>query len=123
MALIENRRRIFQSRTSVQNYHWTNASISTISPTTKTGTPQQIPQSNNFNFIPIRVNKVKYYKSFLPATVRSWNNLDDNMKQLPIPGHFKNALKNSLFPKHVKYFSHCKGAAAVNHTRMRLGLI
>ena len=88
----------------------------------KQGHHSRYPSRRRFNFIPIRTNKVKYYKSFFPATVRSWNNLDDNMKQLPIPGHFKNVLKNSLFPKHVKYFSHCKGAAAVNHTRMRLGL-
>ena len=52
MALIENQKRIFQSRISVQNDQWTNTSISTIFPTTKTGTPQQIPQSKKFQLYP-----------------------------------------------------------------------
>ena len=63
-----------------------------------------------------------YYKSFVPASVRAWNQLGNNIKQLPILGHFKNALKRQMFSKKIKHFSQCKGKAAINHTRMRLGL-
>ena len=88
----------------------------------RAGSYSRYPTRQAANFIPVRTKRAKYYKFFLPATTRKWNILDDAIKELPTLGHFKNALKKSMFPKKVKLYSQFKGSASINHTRMRLGL-
>ena len=49
--------------------------------------------SNNFS-MPI-ARTTSYYKSFLPSTLRSWNSLDENIKQSPTLSSFKRNISSS----------------------------
>ena len=61
-------------------------------------------------------------KSLEPSSAKAWNALSQELREATSLTHFKNQLKNSLFPKHIKYHSIGFGNAAVNHSRLRMGL-
>ena len=61
-----------------------------------------------------------YQNSFLPATIREWNNLPLNVRNLPTLNAFKQALKSNICkPKAI--FSFGPRNAQILHTRLRLG--
>jgi hypothetical protein len=86
------------------------------------GNQGRYPNRRNKDFTIPRVNTTKYQKSFLPATVKMWNNLEENVKTITTIASFKSALKKQLFRKKCKYYSQGMGKWATTHTRMRLGL-
>ena len=61
-----------------------------------------------------------YYNSFLPSTVRAWNELPDNVRSLPSLNLFKKAINGTvtLPPKH---FTFGNRREQVLHTRLRTG--
>ncbi len=74
------------------------------------------------DFVPPMTRTAKYHKSFIPATVRKWNDLDENLKIKPTVESFKSALKKKMLIKKPKHLSYGKDKWAITHTRMRLGM-
>jgi hypothetical protein len=59
-------------------------------------------------------------RSFLPATSREWNELDQRIKDAPSTTAFKNRIsKGPFLPDPLYYFG--KRRSAVHHTRLRMG--
>jgi hypothetical protein len=88
-------------------------------PLTKDRTPYDLSGSN------ITVPQTKtttYQKSFFPASVKNWNELNKQMRETKTIDTFKDNLKKSSGYNNNKLFNHFSNKAAVNHTRMRLGL-
>ncbi len=69
----------------------------------------------------VKTKKVKVYNSFVPKTVRDWNNLDA-YKYTPSLSSFKASYKKGMLrsPNQLHYFE--LGDANIHHTRLRLGL-
>jgi hypothetical protein len=63
-----------------------------------------------------------YVNSFMPNSVRLWNNLDRVIKNKTSLDSFKYFLKKAKAIKPNRLYSKFNGAKAVNHTCMRLGL-
>jgi hypothetical protein len=63
-----------------------------------------------------------YHMSFIPHTIRDWNNLDTVSKSSTSIGCFKNKLKVSLSYKPNPLFYHNNSKAAINQSRIRMGL-
>ena len=80
------------------------------------------PTRRENSFIPVRTHTNRYYRSFIPTTIKKWNTLETTLKTAPSINTFKNALKKSMFTKSVGYYSRGHGQAAITHTRIRLGL-
>ena len=59
-----------------------------------------------------------YYNSFLPSTIRAWNNLPSEAQQLESVNSFKFFLKKENVPV-PKYFYIGKRKAQILHTRLR----
>ena len=57
-------------------------------------------------------------KSFFPATVTDWNNLDDKIKESPNINIFKNRLKQKTFQPPLYYY-HGDRKINIIHTRLR----
>ena len=72
--------------------------------------------SNSLQTIDARTNQ--YFHSFLPSTVRAWNNLPNDVKQCSSVNSFKYNIKQEKLqtPKHF-YFGSRK--AQILHTRLR----
>ena len=64
----------------------------------------------------------RYHKSFIPATCKKWNQLNEDIKCKPTVNSFKAALKKKYSVTKHKHYSYGKDKWAVAHTRMRLGL-
>ena len=75
----------------------------------------------NNNFPIIRSNTEKHRRSAIPSMIRAWNTLGPQIQASTTTTSFKAALKRS-FPQRMRHLNKFKGASAVNHTRMRLGL-
>jgi hypothetical protein len=69
-----------------------------------------------------RIRTETYRKSFLPSSVRLWNNLSTNLRKHTSHSAFKEALKRDIFPKPNRLFSYGSGEGLVNHARLRMGL-
>jgi ribonuclease P/MRP protein subunit RPP40 len=70
----------------------------------------------------IRCRTSRYKNSFIPSTVKSWNNLDPVLRNKPTINSFKsNLLAQNAYPKPPSHFSHGNRTEAIHHTRMRLG--
>jgi hypothetical protein len=89
-------------------------------PLTRERTNYNLRTGMNITIPPLRTTS--YQKSFLPQTITDWNNLEDNIKKLPSIDSFKDKLKKSSSPKPNPLFHHDCSKAAINHTRIRLGL-
>jgi hypothetical protein len=63
-----------------------------------------------------------YVNSFMPNSVRLWNNLDRSIKSRTSIDSFKYHLKKKKCIKGNKLYSKFNGRKAINHTRIRLGL-
>ena len=63
-----------------------------------------------------------YQNSFFPQTIKDWNNLKQETRLLKSIDTFKDTLKKSSGYKTKSLFHHNSSKAAINHTRMRLGL-
>ena len=63
-----------------------------------------------------------YQQSFYPHTIKDWNKLDRNSRNSTSINSFKDKLKKSTGTKTNKLYHHDSSKAAINHTRMRLGL-
>ena len=74
------------------------------------------------DYIPLLVKTVKYQKSFIPTTVKRWNQLDEETKCKTTVNNFKGALKKKFNIHKQSHYSYGKDKWAVTHTRMRLGL-
>ena len=60
--------------------------------------------------------------SFFPQTISDWNGLDMSIRTVKTIDTFKDKLKHRLGLKTNHLYHHYPSKAAVNHTRMRLGL-
>jgi hypothetical protein len=63
-----------------------------------------------------------YQKSFFPQTIKDWNSLEPNIRNLPSLNSFKEHFKKKSPYKNNPLFYHNCSSAAINHTRIRLGL-
>jgi hypothetical protein len=63
-----------------------------------------------------------YQKSYFPQTIKDWNNLDINFRQSPSIENFKDKIKATSNQKPNPLYHHNNSKAAINQTRMRLGL-
>ena len=67
-----------------------------------------------------RTRTTQYYESFLPSTLRQWNNLQIETRQCDSLNSFKRVLNKDK--KYVpKYYYYGKRKAQVLHTRLRTG--
>jgi hypothetical protein len=89
-------------------------------PLTRERTNYNLRTGMNITIPPLRTTS--YQKSFFPHTITDWNNLEDNIKNLPSIDCFKENLKKISSPKPNPLFHHDGSKAAINHTRIRLGL-
>ena len=62
----------------------------------KQGNTGRYPTRRTEDYIPPLVKTVKYQKSFVPATVKRWNQLDEETKGKTTVKSFKGALKKKL---------------------------
>ncbi len=76
---------------------------------------------NASNLSPVKTRKVKVYNSFVPKTVRDWNNLDRS-KYTPSLSSFKASYKNGMLRSPNPLHQLELGDANIHHTRLRLGL-
>jgi hypothetical protein len=74
----------------------------------------------NITIPPLRTTT--YQKSFFPNTISDWNFLPDQTKNLPSIDAFKDTLKKESGSKPNPLYHHDSSKAAINHTRIRLGL-
>ncbi len=69
----------------------------------------------------VKTKKVKVYNSFIPKTVRDWNNLDQ-YRYAPSLSSFKASYKNGMLRSPNPLHMYELGDANIHHTRLRLGL-
>jgi hypothetical protein len=69
-----------------------------------------------------QMKTTSYQKSFFPLSITDWNQLDQEVRNLPSLISFKEKLKSSSSPKPNPLYHHDSSKAAINHTRIRLGL-
>jgi hypothetical protein len=63
-----------------------------------------------------------YQKSFFPQTISDWYSLKLSIRNSPSISSFKDTLRKSTGKKSNSLFQYGNTTAAINHTRMRLGL-
>ena len=88
--------------------------------------PQQVSTVSRYNLRnsndlqTIRTNISLYYNSFLPSTLREWNKLPTEIRQLPTLNSFKYSLSQDKqkVPKHYYYGTR---KAQILHMRLRTG--
>ncbi len=76
---------------------------------------------NGANLSLVKTNHVKTYNSFVPKTIRDWNNLGPIRNSLSTEG-FKTRYKREHFGKPNPLFNFDHKGGNVHHTRLRLGL-
>ena len=74
----------------------------------------------NITVPPVRTTY--YQKSFFPQTISDWNELNPSIRNVGTLSTFKEHLKKMSGYKPNKLFHHNSNKAAINHTRIRLGL-
>ena len=80
------------------------------------------PSRHAHNFTAPRTRGQKHHQSLVPQTIRQWNALDDDMKNLPSTNSFKRNVKKKRFPTKMQLYCKGTGRSAMNHTRMRVYL-
>ena len=63
-----------------------------------------------------------YQKSFFPQSINDWNNLNMDIRGAPSINSFKDHQKKLCGHKINPLYHHDSSKAAINHTRIRLGL-
>ncbi len=76
---------------------------------------------NSKDLTTVKTRKVKTYNSFIPKTVRDWNNLDKS-KYTPSLSSFKASYKNGMLRSPNPLHMYELGDANIHHTRLRLGM-
>jgi hypothetical protein len=89
-------------------------------PLTRDRTYYNLRNDMNITIPPIRTTT--YQNSFFPQTITDWNQLDRKIRDLPSINSFKDTLKLTSSPKPNPLFHHNSSKAAINQTRLRLGL-
>jgi hypothetical protein len=89
-------------------------------PLTRDRTPYDLRSGQNITAP--QTKTTSYQRSFFPATVKNWNELKIENREIKTIDTFKEHLKKSTGYAVNKLFHHCYNKAAVNHTRIRLGL-
>jgi hypothetical protein len=77
---------------------------------------------NDMNITMPQLRTTTYQNSFFPHTIADWNQLDCKIRTLPSIDSFKENLKKTSSPKPNPLFHHDSSKAAINLTRLRLGL-
>ena len=82
------------------------------------------PRLRNRNEIPIiKTRLVSFEKSYIPSTTKSWNSLDETIRQQQSVSSFKAAVRALLFKnRRLSLYSTGYGNGQINHARMRMGL-
>ena len=83
----------------------------------QTRTQYSLRNSNNMSTI--RTNTELYYNSFLPSTVRAWNNLSNKIRTSTSLNEFKRKLSENV-NKPPKYYYYGNRVAQIHHSRLRL---
>jgi hypothetical protein len=89
-------------------------------PLTRERTNYNLHTGRNITIPPIRTTT--YHKSFFPNTIMNWNDLKDETRNLPSLDAFKDKQKKELNCKPNPLYHHDSSKAAINHSRIRLGL-
>ena len=88
-------------------------------PTIEQAIPYRLRNRNNVSSFTCKYNA--FSNSFFPSTIKSWNALDSGIRHISTVNMFKAKLHNCKNTAN-KLFSALHGRAAINHTRLRLGL-
>jgi len=117
---LESRRQYFRlvQLYRMHNNHVPEYVTSLLPPTGYNERPTRYPN----NYINPRSRTQKRQGSFIPRTVKDWNNLDNSTKAAQTLASFKCQMKSKLFPTKVQLYSRGRGKHAINHARMRMGL-
>ena len=62
------------------------------------------------------------FNSLIPSAIRAWNELDFDLKETKPYSRFKSMLRKTMLSTKNKLYSLSASKAAVNHTRIRMGL-
>ena len=81
------------------------------------------PLRNSRQLRHINCRTTRYFNSFLPSSVRLWNDLPDDIKESPSLSLFKLKLSKLLFFRHEipNYFAYGDRFSSIIHTQLRLG--
>ena len=74
---------------------------------------------DDFKFIPPQVKTTSYMNSFLPSTIRLWNDLPLYIRNIPSISSFKNALKKLYSLQPNKLFDIGKRKSNIVHCQLR----
>jgi hypothetical protein len=107
---------MFKIQNGLSPHYLTNS----CPPLTRERTNYNLRTGMNITIPPLRTTT--YQKSFFPNTINDWNNLKDQTKNLPSLDTFKEHLKKESGSKPNPLYHHDSSKAAINHTRIRLGL-
>jgi hypothetical protein len=77
---------------------------------------------SGMNITTPQMRTTTYQNSFIPQTISDWNGLEGSFRDVGTIDTFKEKLKHSLGLKTNHLYHHYPSKAAVNQTRMRLGL-
>ena len=77
---------------------------------------------SGMNITTPQMRTTTYQNSFFPQTIRDWNGLDGSFREVGTIDTFKDKLKRSLGLRTNHLYHQYPSKAAVNHTRIRLGL-
>ena len=91
--------------------------LSSLIPTT-VGSSTSYSLCNANDIKTVHANSDLYYKSFLPSTIREWNELPRTVKESPTLASFKYKLNKNL-NKPPAYYSTGRRADQIHHTRLR----
>ena len=119
---LENRRNYFSLLQLYKMIHGLSPKYLEYILPQRRGSEDRYPTRRSEDYILPKTRTVKYQKSFIPATVKRWNQLDRNVRGKPPINSFKAALKKIYSVPKRKHYTYGKDKWAVAHTRMRLGL-
>ena len=90
---------------------------SLIPPIIQNTTTYNLRNSSDLRNVHARTNL--FYNSFIPSTIRAWNDLSDEIKTEPSVALFKYRLNNNL-KKPPKYYDTGPRIGQILHTRLRM---
>ena len=77
---------------------------------------------NNRNIQQFLCKKDFFYESFFPSSIRLWNNLNFNLRDIQSLNEFKSKLNRKISKNFNKACLWHTANSAVQHSRMRMGL-
>lgn len=94
--------------------------LASLCPNTNETATYTLRNRANMRTIPGRTTT--YINSFLPKTIKDWNNLSVDLRSAVSLSSFKTKLKSRTEYKKNKLFAYGNSRGRVHHTRIRLGL-